>query len=666
MATQNNNVLTNIRGAPGNWVVANIRPVFVREKEVGVLVNILVETPVANLVGAAIWDPATPYFDNYVGADLRGTPGGWTIANIVNDSSHANLVLAYITTDYVYNNSVVANLADAGLWTVRYEADVLPDSDTPAWTLYSAGTPTREIISSQLHLVTATGVATESFYEIDDANIDENTGVTVETRVRVVDDGGLAANNSPTSFYIGTENNFARVSITETQVRLEMNLGVDITSIDGTSYHTYTLTIVGTTATLYVDGYQYLQVTEGTYTGGWWGVGFGDDAETSKNSEAYWDYVYYSVQGEILTGLKQDNASVANILVGGNTSSSDVSANILETQLKNNSVAGNILERGSQPGEVVANILGFLTNDSNSLANLIKTQSSSSDSVGNIKNTYDHELNSIANIAVTNTRDNEVKAGIVASQSQSSLAGANILITNTANTSTLANILLIKEENTYVVANLKQQISTDNKTAASIFTTLSTDNQSKSNILSLVSKNGLTLGNISSAGSAAVESVANITVENSQGNQTKAHIVYGQLNPSSVIANIQVRKETELSALANIKVENSYSSQSGAQLLTTNLKENNSVANILSVSAQNSSSVANILSSILYSSDVKAYIILRTSKDAGSMANIKSETEYLNSVRGNIKGFRDIYGIEIYTDMTSPLTRRVNPYEDRL
>lgn len=180
-------------------------------------------------------------------------------------------------------------------WDVLYEANELPDAATPAWT--KTGGVTAEISPAGfLHAVSGNGLG----YRIEDANISNSVGVTMEARLKVisgqVNDWPDWVNASSLiwtnidgtkyiSFWFYSDGVWAWPS--------ENNYLMDTTD----DYHTYHFTVKNDVAKLYIDG--VLRLTETSFESLVQNKNFSFDPDGNwvAGIETSWDYVYYSYGG---------------------------------------------------------------------------------------------------------------------------------------------------------------------------------------------------------------------------------------------------------------------------------------------------------------------------------------------------------------------------------
>ena len=76
-------------------------------------------------------------------------------------------------------------ISPSGLWHIWYEYSTLPAASTPAWTKHSLGSPTEELIQSGLRLTVPTTNGDYVYYTVDESDLDNTTGVLLDTRLRV-------------------------------------------------------------------------------------------------------------------------------------------------------------------------------------------------------------------------------------------------------------------------------------------------------------------------------------------------------------------------------------------------------------------------------------------------------------------------------------------------
>ena len=177
-------------------------------------------------------------------------------------------------------------------WATQYEANELPTAATPAWV--KTGSATTEEISPAgfLHLVSK--ATDEITYFIEDVSLDNSVGVTLEARVKMVS-GYTFADGSDAMSLVGRDGvrGWFLDIYSDT-----IDTGFGQYSMDTTDdFHTYRVTVIGTTQKVYVDG---VLVITATLVGG----GSGDTKIFFKGGyfsgaviESSWDYVYYRADG---------------------------------------------------------------------------------------------------------------------------------------------------------------------------------------------------------------------------------------------------------------------------------------------------------------------------------------------------------------------------------
>ena len=163
-------------------------------------------------------------------------------------------------------------------WTVKYEANELPDMATPVWDTYGSF-DTAEIVDGKLHLAS-------SAYADYSVAPSIPGDCTVEVKIKCVSAEAICfdVGNDDVSYYF--------VEVTPTQVNLGGGVEVDSYVMDTTDdYHIYRLLIESNIAKLYIDG--VLRITLDDPYGAFSGyVGM-----YLNSGEGYIDYYYYRTDG---------------------------------------------------------------------------------------------------------------------------------------------------------------------------------------------------------------------------------------------------------------------------------------------------------------------------------------------------------------------------------
>jgi hypothetical protein len=175
-----------------------------------------------------------------------------------------------------------------GGWDVRYSAVVLPQEANPAWDI-DAPFNTAEIVDGKLHLISDDYAC----YFRNSDNFKNNIGITIETRLKVINVDDLCL-----TIDIGDSDRHCGLIFEEDKVRLIESGGISLLyEIDTTNdYHVYRVTLKGNNIKLYIDGILRLEgILSDPYAGG--GAIFFYAGYDGLNSESYWDYIYYRVDG---------------------------------------------------------------------------------------------------------------------------------------------------------------------------------------------------------------------------------------------------------------------------------------------------------------------------------------------------------------------------------
>lgn len=177
-------------------------------------------------------------------------------------------------------------------WTVKYEANELPEEATPAWTGGGLGPGEGEEISpaGYLHLETEEG---SKFYQLDVSDFDASVGLTVETRLKIISSAGddiqIRIDDLTNSIILKIHE--SGVQLTQVTDEEEATYAMDTTD----DYHIYRITKINQTVKVYVDG--VLRLTGTANVEGEEGfVSFGAFGP-SEGQESSWDYFYYRTDG---------------------------------------------------------------------------------------------------------------------------------------------------------------------------------------------------------------------------------------------------------------------------------------------------------------------------------------------------------------------------------
>lgn len=192
-------------------------------------------------------------------------------------------------------------------WTTQYEAVSLPDASTPVWTK-SGGGGTEEISpAGYLHLTSAAGAGI--YYDsATDTDLKSETGVTVETKMRVLvgepfDWPTWASGVSSIEIHvndIGATTKYCFVGIFSDGVAVSPSN--DYYAFDTTdAYHIYRVTLKNEITYVYVDG--VLRLTEPTINDSGGAVNerivFSGDINGVLGIDTLWDYVYINNGGAV-------------------------------------------------------------------------------------------------------------------------------------------------------------------------------------------------------------------------------------------------------------------------------------------------------------------------------------------------------------------------------
>jgi len=202
-------------------------------------------------------------------------------------------------------------------WTVKYEANELPDGATPAWTKYGDASTIEISPAGYLHVISSALLGGIS-YEIADVNFLDSIGATVEFRMKVIS-GQVDDNfnsNGFSYFYVMVtkgDNSWASPwAIYSNAIRAQPSLNQYLMNTTD-DYHIYRVTAKDGIAKLYIDG--ILRFTETTINIGAGGPGFhfGPEENGVAGIETSWDYVYYRTDGAFAPEEERPKALFSNI-----------------------------------------------------------------------------------------------------------------------------------------------------------------------------------------------------------------------------------------------------------------------------------------------------------------------------------------------------------------
>lgn len=150
-------------------------------------------------------------------------------------------------------------------WTTKYEANELPESATPAWTKSTdLGTYTAEISSGKLHF-SSSDTNECVIWERSDTNLLNSVGSTLEVRVKATSLSDYSTYAGYIQYALADDSITAFLALFSDSVEFWGDGFDEVYAIDTTNdYHTYRISISGTTCTLYIDGVKAKEVTAGT------------------------------------------------------------------------------------------------------------------------------------------------------------------------------------------------------------------------------------------------------------------------------------------------------------------------------------------------------------------------------------------------------------------
>jgi hypothetical protein len=226
-------------------------------------------------------------------------------------------------SDVVVSSGSISLIEDSTRWTFRYEGDVIPttagwsESDPLAWT-----SPTPEILSGVLHLNTIDSDRVGA-YSIN-PSLSNATGWIVEAKMRLGDNSQSDPTGSGCVIDIRDGVRSFMLRFMNTRI-LDFSSSLDYAMDTRTASNTYRIIgrnddfYVYVNGTLRLNGNDLWLTTDSTNQ-----LRF-NDATTSGDSEAFWDYIYYYNGGTALpyvslgsftSGMVDTGTSVNNIGAG--------------------------------------------------------------------------------------------------------------------------------------------------------------------------------------------------------------------------------------------------------------------------------------------------------------------------------------------------------------
>ncbi len=184
------------------------------------------------------------------------------------------------------------------IWTVRYEANELPDVATPAWTKGGDADTIEISPAGFLHVNSGTeenGLRYDILTPMSDA-----IGATIEARLKIVAgqtrDYPPDMDNSFCEIALRMDNGYVDLEIYSDGIVLYV--GGQYYDMDTTDdYHVYRVTSKNGTINVYVDGILRITSTNAYGVVGFEGPFLIAEATGIHNMDNSWDYVYYSVDG---------------------------------------------------------------------------------------------------------------------------------------------------------------------------------------------------------------------------------------------------------------------------------------------------------------------------------------------------------------------------------
>ena len=246
-------------------------------------------------LGSRTWSPAE--FDWYVGC----LPKGRYTVDVYMQDYQGNARSEFFPYQRGVNDempptgSILVNPTPRDSWTVEYTADALPRFSTPPWQRWeSLG---YEIIENGVLRSRATDPSHFNYYR-QEANLSNQTGTTLEARLKVVSGQPLSTGAIGNNISIFDDARKIRLAIFPDGIRLGDCHVCDEYQMNTTDdFHVYRLTLEGDTAKAYVDGILRLTGTP-VANSAWTEIWFGNDWMGGPD-EGLWDYVRYYTGGAI-------------------------------------------------------------------------------------------------------------------------------------------------------------------------------------------------------------------------------------------------------------------------------------------------------------------------------------------------------------------------------
>jgi hypothetical protein len=205
---------------------------------------------------------------------------------------------AYSYTDRIGGEGSKSLLVN-DIWTVKYDANQLPDAATPPWT-YTVyfGSPSRSVSGG---ILTQTSPAYSGWQYRRDWGASDATGITILARLAV------AAGSEPQELSIRDGSYYVSLYF----YNYKLQFGSSSYTLATTSYHTYRVTLKSGVAKLYVDegASPVLQVNCGTLADNF--IALREGWNMSSTATMYLDYLYYSTSGAYGPGTKDGGKPIA-------------------------------------------------------------------------------------------------------------------------------------------------------------------------------------------------------------------------------------------------------------------------------------------------------------------------------------------------------------------
>lgn len=476
--------------------------------------------------------------DNLVKASIRGAPGNYVKANIFGVSQRSTVKANTLVSNSPRTFNLVKNPSfevDTTTWTLESEfSRVTTDAykgTASVKQISSSGFQNFYESDSGISVVPNTNYVASFYYKL---TINSGAGTVFQVN------GTTAFDNNLGQEFLGAASSWTRVSVSfNSGAHTKVYLRIFNNDSDVVGFYDAFQVQPGSTATTYLDGslgtgYFWTGTAHDSisYQGGSQNyvkanisgkkanvvVGNIKSTITSANkvrasigagSEEYssndvlvnlrgspGDFVRANISGGIAT-LTKDNLVKASILVVSSKNNT-VKANILSRDnLKDNSVKANIKVTTTQSNQVKANIRNTYTYNNAVKANIRVTTAQNNLVKANIKGSQSQNNAVKANIKTTNTSTNIAKANIRITNTWNNLVKASIVVINTKQNIAIANILKRNDtKNNLVKANIRISSTSSNIVKAHLYYRQTSSNSVIANIIGHVTKGNAVVANI--------------------------------------------------------------------------------------------------------------------------------------------------------------------------